>query len=256
MNIKDFDSFSRSVFNINELEFIDSSINGIQVENELEIKKIAFAVDASLEVFNRAKKLAADLLFVHHGLFWKGQMQAIRGNFYKKISFLIENKIGLYACHLPLDINKEYGNSAYYIKALNKDFNVEKFYPEFKYNKINIGYVIELKEYIAESEIYDFFMEGQSPLAYIKRKEKIKTIGFVPGGGLSGFNEAINLNLDIFITGDANHIYYSLAQENFTSLLSMGHYNSERGGALLFMEKVKNEFSDLEVEFIELRTKM
>ena len=53
----------------------DPSRNGIQIENSdvdgKPIKKIAYAVDACLQTVIEAAKQNADMLFVHHGLFWK-----------------------------------------------------------------------------------------------------------------------------------------------------------------------------------------
>ena len=91
----------------------DPSKNGIQVENsdlDKEIHKVAFAVDAALETILRAKETGADVLVVHHGIFWNDAF-TLTGSAYKKIKALMENDIALYAAHIPLDANKEVGNN-------------------------------------------------------------------------------------------------------------------------------------------------
>jgi len=89
----------------------DNSLNGIQVDNDgAAIKKIAFGVDASMETFEGAAAANAGLLFVHHGLFW-GTPIAITGNVRRRIKFLLDHNICLYAVHLPLDQHPSGGAS-------------------------------------------------------------------------------------------------------------------------------------------------
>ena len=88
----------------------DVSRNGLQVKSTKSVKKIGFAVDACLEVFQKAKKAKCDMLIVHHGLFWKKykDVNGIRAN---RVKYLKKNKISLYANHLPLDRHRKYGNN-------------------------------------------------------------------------------------------------------------------------------------------------
>lgn len=81
-------------------EFQDVSNNGLQVEGKSEVEKVAFAVDACLEIFRAAKKFNADLLVVHHGLIWGG-IDYVVGITKKRLEYLLNNKISLYAAHLP-----------------------------------------------------------------------------------------------------------------------------------------------------------
>ena len=96
--------FSHSFLFINDFS-ADPSNNGLQVSNanpnSKEIKKIAFAVDACQESIDKAIKEKADLLFVHHGLFWSSPVM-ITNKHYERVSALIKNDLALYACHIPL----------------------------------------------------------------------------------------------------------------------------------------------------------
>jgi putative NIF3 family GTP cyclohydrolase 1 type 2 len=111
MDIRELDSWMRSVLAIDDFARIDSSANGVQVSHRVEsLTKIAFAVDASLETFQRCADIGAQALVVHHGLFW-GREQVLTGYHYDRVRFLLENDIALYAAHLPLDAHQELGNN-------------------------------------------------------------------------------------------------------------------------------------------------
>jgi hypothetical protein len=90
---------------------VDSSMNGIQVDNDGgAVRKIAFAVDASMETFERAAAAGAGMLFVHHGLFWGAPLR-LAGNHRRRAQFLLDHNICLYAAHLPLDQSPRFGNN-------------------------------------------------------------------------------------------------------------------------------------------------
>ncbi len=86
--------------------------NGLQVEGASEIKKVVTGVTASQALIDYAVSVNADALLVHHGYFWKGESEAIRGMKGKRIRTLIKNDVNLYGYHLPLDIHPELGNNA------------------------------------------------------------------------------------------------------------------------------------------------
>ncbi|MCD6140932.1 MAG: Nif3-like dinuclear metal center hexameric protein, partial [Thermococcus sp.] len=93
---------------LNVLAFPDKSRNGLQVEGKEEVEKIAFAVDACMDTFIKARAFGADMLIVHHGLIWGG-IEYVRGLVQKRLKFLLENELNLYAAHLPLDLHPEVG---------------------------------------------------------------------------------------------------------------------------------------------------
>src|SRR5947209_4694776 len=86
------------------------AFNGLQVEGRAEIRKVATAVDACAFTIEAAVADGADLMIVHHGLFW-GAKAPLTGAYYKRISTLIKNDLALYSCHTPLDAHPEVGNN-------------------------------------------------------------------------------------------------------------------------------------------------
>src|SRR5207237_9767215 len=95
----------------------DGAVNGLQVQNSGSISKIAAAVDASLATAQMAAAAGADLLLVHHGLFWS-KRHPWTGSNYELMRFLFEHELAVYSAHLPLDVHPELGNNAQLCRAL------------------------------------------------------------------------------------------------------------------------------------------
>ena len=112
MNLNELDSYFRELLRIDEFARDDSSQNGVQIGRSGEsVARLAFAVDASLETARRAADWGADVLVVHHGLFW-GTSLPITGVHYGRIKEFLHHDLALYAIHLPLDEHEELGNNA------------------------------------------------------------------------------------------------------------------------------------------------
>ena len=94
-----------------------NALNGLQLENGGEVKKIIAAVDACLPVVQEAVEQKADLLLVHHGMFWQGA-QKIEGSQYEKLKLAMENRLAIYSAHIPLDVHPVSGNNVLLAKAI------------------------------------------------------------------------------------------------------------------------------------------
>ena len=130
------DSFFRSFLEIDGFAGMDNSLNGIQVDNDgSEINNIAFGVDASMETFERTAALGAGMLFVHHGLFWGAPLR-LAGNHRRRLQFLLDRNICLYAVHLPLDQHPQMGNNA----GLAELLGLQNLEPFGLYHGRKIGY--------------------------------------------------------------------------------------------------------------------
>jgi putative NIF3 family GTP cyclohydrolase 1 type 2 len=121
-------------------EIEDSSQNGLQVEGPEEVTKVAFAVDSCQVAFGQAVANGAQLLVVHHGLFWDKPLRLI-GPIFQRVKTLIEGDCGLYAVHLPLDVHPEVGNNAELARLLGlKDTHA---FGEYHGSKVGIGGVLD-----------------------------------------------------------------------------------------------------------------
>lgn len=234
----------------------DISLNGIQIENSdpcgKQIKKIAFAVDACLDTAEKAIQWGADVLFVHHGLFW-GQCQTITGNFYKRLSTFIKNDLALCAYHIPLDVNNPYGNNWGMANRIGLK-NCKEF---GQWRGMTIGVYGELENELTINQLAEKVLrKGCKPLSICSLgKKNIKTVGIISGGGSDDVHSAVGLNLDCFITGEFCHEDFHFAKEMGINVIAGGHYETETVGVNLIKEKVEKELG-LETLYIESPTNL
>ena len=225
---------------LNVLAFPDKSRNGLQVEGKEEVEKIAFAVDACMDTFVKAKALGADMLIVHHGLIWEG-IEYVRGLVQKRLKFLLENELNLYAAHLPLDLHPEVGNNAQLLKLLG----LEAKEPFGSYNGLSIGYISEFDEPKPLPLIAQILVEKLKTdyvKAYEFGVEEIKRVAVVSGRGGFAIPEAIEKGVDLFMTGEFLHDDYHTAKEGRLSVIAAGHYASETLGVKALMPVLREKF--------------
>lgn len=253
MTLLELDDYFNS-FLKKELFSSDISLNGIQIQNsqpdKKQIKKIAFAVDACTQTVEKAIQEKADVLFVHHGLFW-GRCQTITGSFYSRISSFIKNDIALCAYHIPLDANNPYGNNY----GLAAKLDLQDLEPFGQWKGMTLGVKGKLKSPLTINEISEKILRpGKTPFKLIQAgKEKNTTIGIISGGASEEVEDAISEKLDCYITGEFAHEQYHSAIENKINVVAGGHYETEIIGINLVKEKVSKELG-LETVFIDIPT--
>ena len=225
----------------------DASCNGLQVEGSSTIKRIGLAVDACMAVYEKSAKLKCDMLLVHHGIIWNG-LKSITGPVYRQIKFLIDNDINLYAAHLPLDMHPVFGNNAVLAKMLGlktikpfgfyKDamIGVEGVFPK-TYTVHELGTVLTKKL-------------GEEHFALAFGVKKIRTVAIVSGGGSDAIPEAIEKNIDCFITGEPSHANHHLALEGKINVLYLGHYQTETVGVKALGKVLEKKYK-VETVFID-----
>ena len=250
MKLKELDSYFRSFLAIDDLAGTDISLNGVQVENTADITCIAFAVDACMETFRRAKEAGAQMVFVHDGLFW-GHEQCVTGSHYNRLKFLIENDMALYVAHLPLDIHPDLGNNV----SLARAIGLEDLKPFGRYRGIDVGVKGTFKEPVAtEQVIAGLGFDRSELLACLSfGKEKNMTGAVITGGGEDDVADAIVEDVDLYITGDASHEVYHTCLENKINMISAGHYRTEVYGVQNVARKVSDELA-LRTVFIDVPT--
>ncbi|MAG13820.1 MAG: Nif3-like dinuclear metal center hexameric protein [Spirochaetales bacterium] len=251
MRLYDIDRYFRDVIAIDELSAIDDSDNGIQVGRpSADISRVAFAVDACMESFRRAASWNADLIFVHHGLFW-GRSVMITGGHYERLKFLIDNDLALFAAHLPLDRHLDIGNNAVMANKLHLS-DVEPF---GEYHGVKIGVKGLLpRELSIDAILESLSLDRDSCNAVLPfGKSEIRSVGIVSGGATRETEQAIREKLDLYITGDAAHEVYHLCLEERINLICGGHYRTEIWGVSTLAEKLKQD-TGLDACFIDIPT--
>ncbi len=251
MTVQALDQWFRSVLPLDEFARIDGSRNGLQVERRgEEVRRVAFAVDAAMAVFEAAVQWDADMLFVHHGLFW-GREAVLTGLHYERIRFLVEHDLALYAVHLPLDAHLSLGNNAGMADALGLE-HIEPFGLE---RGVPIGVAGRLPRPRSVQSIADeLFGERYRPLSILPfGPAEVRTVGIISGGAPLEVDQAIEQELDLYITGDANHIAYHRCREAGINAIFGGHYATEVWGVQRVAKKLTDE-SDLDTTFLDVPT--
>ncbi len=239
-----------------ELFPADPSMNGIQVGNSApdtkQIRKIAFAVDACLETIEKAAAEHADLLVVHHGMFW-GQPVAVSGAHYKRIKALMDADMALFACHIPLDANAECGNNY----GIARRIGLEGLEPFGFWHGMQLGVIGSFPEPLSREEICARLLpDGEAPLAVLPfGPEEITRVAVISGGAGEDVDQAIEAGADAYITGAIEHEQYHVAKEHGITVIAGGHYNTETVGVSLVMEKIREE-TGVETVFIKAPTEL
>ena len=251
MKTSEADLYFRNLLNMEDFSSIDASNNGLQVDNDgKDITKIAFAVDASYQTIKMAASLNANMLFVHHGLFW-GKPLMLTGSHYKRIKELLNANLALYACHLPLDAHHIFGNNATLADRIALDNRTGFAF----YGGRAIGVRGELASCSTIDELLmQLFPNGEMPSCVLPfGNPKIKRVGILSGSGSGSVDDAIKNNLDLFITGEIKHETYNKALEGNLNIIAGGHYNTETVGVLQIKNKMECDFR-LETCFIDMPT--
>jgi dinuclear metal center YbgI/SA1388 family protein len=223
----------------------DGAVNGLQMENSGTVTRIAATVDASLATVKLAIAAKADLLVVHHGLFWS-KAQPWTGKKFELLKLLVENNLAIYSSHLPLDAHPKLGNNVQLAAALG----LKNLKPFFFSHGQNIGLKTSAK--IARVELAKRIERatGAKPKTIPGGKETCHRIGIVTGGAGSELKQVAAEGVDTFITGEGPHWTYALAEELGLNVFYAGHYATETFGVKALAAELSEKFK-LPWEFLD-----
>ena len=228
--------------------FADYLPIGLLVEGKDEVQKVATAVSASAELFEAAAEWGADLILVHHGMFWNGEDRVVQGHIKRRLKTLLAHDITLAGYHLPLDAHPEIGNNASFAQAMK--FQEPEPFVEYKGRKI--GY----RGKLAPIRFDDFVQQatafyGAPPkVNFACGKPEITSCAVISGGAWEHVLDAAQAGIDCYVTGSADEPAYHLARELGIHFLAFGHYCTERIGIMRLGELVTQKFG-VETRFFE-----
>jgi dinuclear metal center YbgI/SA1388 family protein len=229
----------------------DISDNGLQVEGREEIEHLAFAVDAGQATFEAAQAAAADMLIVHHGLFWS-RVRLVTGIHRRRLASLLSTGLSLYAAHLPLDVHEEVGNNA----TLARWLGLEEVQPFGEHKGLTLGMAgdlpvpLSLDEFVAQTEE----ALGQPTVkVWPFGPSTVRHVGIVSGDAGSLLAKAAEADLDVYLTGEMNHSVYHEAREHALNVVYGGHYATETAGLKALAEHLSDRFQ-VETTFLDLPT--
>jgi len=223
------------------------ALNGLQLANSGPVDKIVAAVDASLPVIERACASGADLLVVHHGLFWQGA-QCITGPLYRKLKCAFDHDLAIYSAHIPLDVHRTLGNNAGLLAALDLGVGGAPFFP---WKGIDLGLRTEVDLERDDLLARVALATGSKPHLCPGGPERVRHLGIITGGAGSEIQAMAATGVDTFLTGEGPHWTYPLAEELGTNLIYAGHYATETFGVKALAQRWCEEFEGLSWKFLD-----
>lgn len=220
-----------------EVKDYPGAVNGLQVENRGAVRKIAAAVDASHATVRKTIQAGANLLVVHHGLFW-GPRHPWTGRNYELLRLLIDNDVAVYSSHLPLDLHPKLGNNILLCGALGLRGARPFFFDKDQY----LGVQVQAKISRAELAAKLGTVLGSEPVVVPGGPTVCRRIGIVTGGAGDELKRAAAEGVDTFITGEGRHWTYALAEELGLNVLYGGHYATETFGVKTLSQHLSSKY--------------
>ena len=223
----------------------DRAHNGLQVENRGSVIRIAAAVDASLSTVRMATEAGANLMVVHHGLFWSPTVPWV-GRKYELIRELLAADLAIYSMHLPLDAHPRLGNAAQLARALG----LSRLKPFFEHKGKCVGVQAEARMTRDDLSHRLSVLLGRAPIALPGGGGTCRRIGICTGGAGAEMALAVREGVDTFITGEGPHWTFAMAEDLGLNVFYGGHYATETFGVKALAKDVSRRFK-LPWEFID-----
>lgn len=234
--------FARGLLDLDS--FHDYGPMGLQVVGADEVSKVAAGVSSSRELFQRAADAGAQLLIVHHGLFWENDPRIVDRQLKGRLQALFDGDVTLAAYHLALDAHPEIGNNALVARLVGVD-SQERV--------LEWGFGGQLDRPVALEELATRLEQatGQKPQVFDGGPDRIERVAVITGGAARLFPQIAALGYDAFVTGEPAEPTLQAARELGAHFLAGGHYATETFGIKALAEKLAERF-DLEWEFLDL----
>jgi len=239
----DIAAYLDDLLRTNEVPDYRGALNGIQVEHIGPVTRCAVAVDASSRTIEGAVAQGANLLIVHHGLYWAG-VQPLRGHVYERIRRLIANDIAVYASHLPLDLHPDVGNNV----LLARELGLTPASGFGRFETIDVGVkgacdvatavLVQRCEQVSRREGGHLVAVGLTP----DRRTTRWAICTGAGASSDTLREAKAAQVDTLIVGEGPHHTAIEAEELGIAVLYVGHYATETFGVRALGAEIERRF--------------
>ena len=208
--------------------FKDYGPNGLQVEGKLRIERLVSGVTASQALIDAAIAERADAIFVHHGLFWRGQDGRVTGWMKQRLQRLLAHDISLFAYHLPLDAHPQCGNNAQWGQRLG-------WVADGHFGEQDLGCIASAAYANAQALAQQLQSVLGRDVTLVQPPEKsaqaVRRVAWCSGCAQSYFEAAIAAGADVFVTGEISEPQAHLAREMGVAFIAAGHHATERYGA-------------------------
>ncbi len=223
--------------------------NGLQVDGRQPVERVCVATDACQATIDATIESGAQLLVVHHGLFW-GEPLPLTGPAYRRIKALVEHDVAVYSAHLPLDTHPELGNNALLAQALG--LTSEGTFGAIG-DFVNVGVWAAADLSLEALSVLLEKVCGAPPHVIGGGPDHVRRVGIVTGAGSSMLEAAHSEGLDTLVSGEGPHHTYHQALELGMNLIYAGHYATETLGVRALGERLAERFG-VEWSFLDVPT--
>jgi len=255
MNVVRLDDVVRFLDTTLEIKlFRDYGTNGLQVEGRPEVARVITGVSANLTLIEQAVARNADLIVVHHGLFWGEGMDRLTGANARRVGLLLSNHISLAGYHLPLDKHLLYGNNAGLADALGLP-SERRGFGDVRGHEL--GVLADLPVPIARTELAERVMRqvcagSVPPFVFAHGPERVRRVGLCTGAASDLLEAASEAGCDAFVTGELAERAGELARELQITLIAAGHHSTEIFGPHRLAGAIHAAFPGIDVEFVNV----
>ena len=221
-------------------EFRDALPAGLQLPGAPDVRLVVSGVTASLELFARAAEAGAQMVLVHHGLFWDWEPRRVGPREKARLAALIANDLSLVAYHLPLDAHPEIGNNALLLDRLG-------LAPERRFARHggrDVGFIGAFPEPVTLEALVARVRDevNPAPLVFSHGPERIRRVAVVSGSAANDLPEAADAGADCFLTGEPKESAMAHAREARIHFIAAGHYATETFGVRALGDRIAERF--------------
>lgn len=232
----------------------EPALNGLQLANGGSVSRVAAAVDFSAQSVTAALRERADLLLVHHGMFWRGRQRLV-GPAYDRLKAAIAGNLAVYSSHIPLDLHPELGNNA----LLAKDLGLDADGTFGRYRGVEIGVMgtsdVGTDELVERVRLFAARHRTTAVSTTVQAHRRTTRWAIITGAGADSetLDEARERQVDTLIVGEGPHHSAVQAAEQGIVVIYGGHYATETLGVQALARTVAERF-DIPWSFVDVPT--
>jgi dinuclear metal center YbgI/SA1388 family protein len=244
VSLAEIASYTNELLDTKNTPDYENALNGVQLEHDGPVRAIAGAVDFSTGAIRGAIEQSANLLIVHHGMFWSG-LERLENGALRRLRMLLDNDIAVYSSHLPLDRHATCGNNV----LLAQEFGLEGRRPFASHSGVFIGVAgdadLETSELAHRVRRFSESHGGSLRMSRIAAGRRTRRWGICSGAGASAdiLNEALSSGIDTLIVGEGPHWTAVFAEEHDLAILYAGHYATETVGVRALARHLGEKFN-------------
>jgi dinuclear metal center YbgI/SA1388 family protein len=226
-----------------EIPDYDAALNGLQLANSGEVTRVAAAVDYSADTVAAAVREKANLLLVHHGMFWRGP-HAVVGRAYQRLASAVRADLAVYSSHIPLDLHPTLGNNA----LLARELKLERDGTFGRYRGIEIGVTgasdLPTAQLVDRVRVFSARFATTAVATPFSSDHRTRRWAIITGAGASPetLAEALARGVDTFIVGEGAHHTAVYAIEQGLVVVYGGHYATETLGVRALADRLGERY--------------